>query len=57
MIRTFIIYDTPNDQGFDRFTVKTDHGKPYLEAAEPISTNDPGDLFRALLEWVQNDRP
>ncbi len=53
MIRTFTIRDAKNKQGFERFTVKTDNGKPYLENAEPISTNDPVDLFRALAGWME----
>ncbi len=54
MIRTFTIRDAPNKQGFDRFVVKQDNGRPYLENAEPISTNDPVDLFRALAGWVED---
>ncbi len=53
MTRTFIIKETKNDQGFHRFTVKTDNGRPYLENADPISTNDPVELFRALAGWVE----
>jgi hypothetical protein len=53
MIRTFVIKDAPNKQGFDRFCVTQDNGKPYLENAEPITTNDPVDLFKALAGWVE----
>ncbi len=53
MIRPFIIRDAKNKQGFDRFVVKQDNGLPYLENAEPISTNAPADLFRALAGWLE----
>jgi hypothetical protein len=53
MIRTFVIRDAKNDKGFDRFSVRTDNGRPYLENEETIFTNDPVDLFRALAGWVE----
>ena len=40
MTRTFLIHDTPNDDGFFRFTVKTDNGKPYLENDPTITINN-----------------
>ncbi|MFH2075134.1 MAG: hypothetical protein ABIJ57_07270 [Pseudomonadota bacterium] len=56
MIRKFVIRDAKNKWGFDRFVVTQDNGKPYLENAEPISTNDPVDLFRALAGWVEEGK-
>ncbi len=53
MHKVFIIHDRPNKEGFERYCITQDNGKPYLENTEPISTNDPGDLFKALAEWVE----
>jgi hypothetical protein len=53
MIRTFTIHDTPNKQGFDRFTVKTDYGKPYLENDPTITTSDEMRLIERLIQWIR----
>ncbi len=54
MKRTFIIQDRPNKQGFDRFTVETDNGKPYLENDPTITTNDEKRLIEKLIQWLRS---
>ena len=51
--RTITITDWPNDQGFSRFTVTQENGKPYLENPVVMGINDPVGLFRALVEWLE----
>jgi len=48
MIRTITIRDARNKQGFDRYTVIVENGRPYLENPPAIVTNDPIELS---LRW------
>ena len=51
MTRIFTIKETPNEQGFDRYFVVADSGKPYEEARR-IPTSNKVVLFKALAEWI-----
>jgi hypothetical protein len=57
MTRTFTIHDTPNDKGFDRYTVRSDHGKTYLDNVPMITTNDELRLINRLIQWIREGKP
>ncbi len=56
MLRTFEIRDTPNKQGYDRYTVKVDHGKPYLDNDPTITTSSELRLIEKLIQWIRGGR-
>lgn len=43
---------TPNENGFDRFTVTTDNGKPWLENPPVVGTNDPLRCINAVAAFL-----
>ena len=53
MTRTFYIHDSPNKQGFARFIVKTDNGKPYMENDPEITTSSELRLIERLIQWIR----
>ncbi len=53
MLRTFEIRDKPNKSGFDRYTVKTDNGKPYLDNDPTITTSSDLRLIEKLIQWIR----
>ena len=52
MTRTFTIKETPNKQGFDRYFIVADNGKPYEEAKQ-IPTNSKTVLVEELIKWIK----
>ncbi len=56
MIRTFEIRDTPNKQGFARFTIRIDNGSPYEDNPLVITTYDPMTPVEILLEWLKEGK-
>jgi len=54
MIRTITIKDARNDQGFDRYTITVENGKPCLENPPTIGTNDAVELIGALVEFLRD---
>ncbi len=55
MIRMFVIRDAKNKQGFERYCIKQDNGRPYLENAEPIETNDPLEVIEATVRFLKEE--
>ena len=53
MLRTFEIRDTPNEEGFDRYTVRVDNGSPYEDTPPIVTTADPLKLMGILLAWLK----
>jgi hypothetical protein len=56
MLRTFIIHDHPNKQGFECYTVKTDNGKPYLDNDPTITTSNELRLVERLIQWIREGK-
>ena len=53
MTRAFTIHENRNEQGFDRYFVKFYNGIPYEENPECIATSSKVELFKALVEWIE----
>jgi hypothetical protein len=56
MTRTFMVRDTPNENGFLRFTVRTDSGRSYLDNRPVNATDNELDLIEQLIEWIREGK-
>ena len=54
MIRQITIRDARNNQGFDRYKVTVDNGKSDILNPPVIGTNNPVELFGALVEFLRD---
>ncbi len=56
-MRAFVIHDTPNNMGFERYVVRIDNGKPYEDNPPVITTDDPLRLIDSLINflWEKKD--
>ena len=54
MTRTFTIKETPNKQGFDRYFIVADNGRPY-EEAKRIPTDHKMVLVEELIKWIEEE--
>jgi len=54
MTRTFTIKETPNKQGFDRYFIVADNGRPY-EEAKRIPTDRKMVLVEELIKWIEEE--
>lgn len=50
-MRILEIRDTPNADGFGRFTIRSDGGQPFVDK-KTTTANDEVDLFVALADWL-----
>lgn len=57
MTRTFTIIHTPNGKGFPAYTVREDHGRPFLDNPADIATDDVLLVAGRLLLFLQDRQP